>query len=488
MTDRLALLAASLGAPGDGAPRATVMAPLIDAEGPAGTWLTLAVLTGQLPVDDEVVAARRRAGIAGTDAWLDELLERVGRQLTRPGPRPPRVTVVTGAVVVDVHHTAATGLATGIQRVSREATRRWSRTHDLVLVGWTPSFRAMRPLSPGEAARAMGAPAATEVTHDVAHDVVVPWRCTVVLPELAVEDDRTTRLLALARSGAVATGAIGFDCVPITSPETADEGMTAAFARTLAAVREFDVVATISEAAAVEYRGWRDMVRAAGHAGPEIVAVPLAEEPVPPGATDPVELLERIAPGDGALVLTVGSHEPRKNHLAVLHAAERLWSEGVRFRLLFVGGNAWHSDRFTAELLRLQSAGRPVSSVSAVSDDDLAALYRAARCVAFPSLNEGFGLPVAEALAVGTPVLTSDVGSTRDLASGGGAVGVDPRDDDAVTSGLRRLLTDDALHDRLSSQARARPGRTWDDYAREVWSALVDGPPVVASVQSPHGR
>ena len=90
----------------------------------------------------------------------------------------------------------------------------------------------------------------------------------------------------------------------------------------------------------------------------------------------------------------------------------------------------------------------------------------------FPSLNEGFGLPVAEALACGTPTITSGYGAMAEIAEGGGAVLVDPRDDRSIADALRRVLTDDAEHARLAAEALARPSRTWDDYARDAWGSL----------------
>ena len=120
------------------------------------------------------------------------------------------------------------------------------------------------------------------------------------------------------------------------------------------------------------------------------------------------------------MVLVVGSHEPRKNHLAVLHAAELLWREGVAFSLLFVGGNSWKSEEFQAIVRNLQIARRPIQVVEAVDDPTLWAFYELAYCTVFPSLNEGFGLPVAESLAAGTPVVTSDYGSMAEIGALGG--------------------------------------------------------------------
>jgi glycosyltransferase involved in cell wall biosynthesis len=175
------------------------------------------------------------------------------------------------------------------------------------------------------------------------------------------------------------------------------------------------------------------------------------------------------------MVLCVGTHEPRKNHLAVLHAAEVLWRRGLRFSLTFVGGHSWNSQRFDEGLAQLRAAGRPVDNLSGVSDDELWAAYRVSHCVVFPSLNEGFGLPVAEALACGTPVVTSAFGSMAEIAAGGGAVLVDPRDDASLVDGLQRVLTDREEYAALRAAAAARPSRTWDQYAEETWALLTGG-------------
>jgi glycosyltransferase involved in cell wall biosynthesis len=179
------------------------------------------------------------------------------------------------------------------------------------------------------------------------------------------------------------------------------------------------------------------------------------------------------------VVLVVGSHEPRKNHLAVLHAAEALWQDGIDFTLTLVGASAWHAEAYEAELDRLQELGRRIQSLRGLSDELLWAAYRIAHCTVFPSLNEGFGLPVAESLAAGTPVITSDFGSMRDIVMVDGrplgGLLVDPRDDASIADALRDLLTDRALHARLKEEASNRPVRTWDDYAAELWDYLMRG-------------
>jgi glycosyltransferase involved in cell wall biosynthesis len=214
------------------------------------------------------------------------------------------------------------------------------------------------------------------------------------------------------------------------------------------------------------------MLRSVGAEGPAITADLLPAE-VPPATPEALEeARERLTVPGMPMVLCVGTHEPRKNHLALLHAAELLWREGVRFNLVLVGGRSWNDWRFREALAAAQAAGRPVETATSVSDEVLWAAYRVARCLVFPSLNEGFGLPVAEALACGTPVVTSAYGSMAEIGADGGALLADPRDDHALAAAMRALLTDDGAHRDLVTAARARPGRSWDDYARDVWSAL----------------
>jgi glycosyltransferase involved in cell wall biosynthesis len=119
------------------------------------------------------------------------------------------------------------------------------------------------------------------------------------------------------------------------------------------------------------------------------------------------------------VIVVVGSHDTRKNHLAVLHAAEMLWKEGLDFRLTFIGGGGSNRE-FLRQIEMLSFRGRPVEVRTAVPDNELKAAISAARFTVFPSLHEGYGLPVAESMALGTPVITTDYGATAEIAHGGG--------------------------------------------------------------------
>jgi len=433
-------------------------------------WLALAVLTARLPVHDTVARLRRHSQLEGAASALDRIIRLV------PGETlDVHVEVARDEVVVDVNHLAQTTLTTGIQRVTQRTVSRWMQDHAVSLVCWTDENRAMRRTRPVETARVAGRTAPEETDNRDRPAVVVPWRSTYILPEVALEVDRTSRLQALALYSRSTTSAIGFDTAPLTSAETTDVNVPGYFMRELTAVRHMDRVVCISGAARTEYSGWRTMLTAIGVPGPRLAAIALPVDAPVPSEADLAAARDRYTLPGSPMVLCVGSHEPRKNHLAVLHAAEILWRRGHDFTLLFVGGNAWRSERFGRLLSRLREGGRPVESALQVPDSTLWALYRLARFTVFPSLNEGFGLPVAESLASGTPAITSDFGSMREIGELGGALLVDPRDDHSIAVAMARLLTDDVLHARLVWEAAARPVRTWDDYAAETWAAMVEG-------------
>lgn len=438
-------------------------------------WLLWTALASAYPTSDELLEARRVLELSAPVDGVAWLLEAAHRSLLNAGTPAAELEIVTGAVVLDVDFCATSRHHTGIQRVVRETAPRWVRDHEVLLAGWTVANGALRRLTAEETDRVLRwselppdtkeAPAVPLAAERPAADtLVVPWRSVVVVLESA-EPQRCPALAALAEHSGNAVTAIGYDCIPVVSPELIHPGLPDRFVLYLSVIKHARTVAAISATATAEFRGFTRMLPSQGLPGPAVVEVPLPVE-VPAAA-----LASPAAKSAVPTVVSVGSFEPRKNQLAVLHAAERLWREGHRFALRFVGGGGWRTE-FEAEMNRLAAAGRDVRRSVQIDDDELWRLYRSARFSVFTSLHEGYGLPVAESLACGTPVLTTDYGSTAEIAAEGGALTVDPRDDEAVLDAMRRLLTDDDLIERLGDAARRRPSRTWDDYARELWQAL----------------
>ncbi|UOY01222.1 glycosyltransferase family 4 protein [Blastococcus sp. PRF04-17] len=478
LRQRLGVTAAALGLDTRVAPETTLAVSQLygrlveHVHGDPGTdslWLLMTAMSGALPEPEDIRAGMRARDLGGPADLATWLLEASYVAAGDAGSPDLEMDVVASAVVVDVDFTARHDLHTGIQRVVRETVPRWHREHELVLAAWTEAGGAMRSLGPAETDRILrwhGARAAAGAagTGRPPHRLLVPWHCTVLFPENP-PPEHCPAVAAMSLYSGSRTGLIGYDCIPAISPDLIPPGLPDRFMRYLEAVKHAHRVAGISAAATREFAGFVDMLVAQGLRGPSVVECVLPVE-MPPG--------EPVAGTGAPLVVCIGSFEPRKNQLAVLHAAEHLWRAGLDFRLEFIGGSGLPTE-FDAMLGRLVAAGRPVRRRTAVSDEQLWGTVRAARFSVFVSLHEGFGLPVAESLACGTPCLTSDTGSTREIAAGGGAVTVDPTDDLAIAEQMRRLLTDDQLVSTLREQALRRCPRTWDDYARELWAALVVG-------------
>lgn len=166
-------------------------------------------------------------------------------------------------------------------------------------------------------------------------------------------------------------------------------------------------------------------------------------------------------------VLYVGSLAPRKN-LARLLQAWKLVSPLHPDTSLVLVGAASHVFR-DAGLHNLPSS---VMATGYVAEDQLAAVYGGAQVLVFPSLYEGFGLPVLEAMACGTPVMTSNVTSMPEVA-GDAALLVDPYSEESMADGLQKLLSDAPLRAQLAARGLARAKEfTWDRTAATTWKLL----------------
>ncbi len=177
---------------------------------------------------------------------------------------------------------------------------------------------------------------------------------------------------------------------------------------------------------------------------------------------------ERLAPLGlpARFVLAVGNLHPRKNIPRLVRAVARLRSAGADdIGLVIAGQPGWRADD-VVEAVRGVRGEDWVTLTGYVADETLEALYNRATIVAYPSLYEGFGLPVAEALAIGAVVVASDSTSIPEVA-GDAALLVESSDDDALAEGLIRAATDDALRARLQA---AGPRRA----AVLTWAACAD--------------
>lgn len=229
--------------------------------------------------------------------------------------------------------------------------------------------------------------------------------------------------------------------------------------------RAADAIITGSQAAKGE------IVEGLGISEERVTVVPHGVDPgfMPLGSHNRTEAVRRRYELPPDFVLTVGSVEPRKNLPRLLEAVHRLRGRPATADVVLVhaGPAGWLANGVAETIGRLDLAGA-VRFLGYVPQEHLAALYSLARLSAYPSLYEGFGLPVAEAMACGCPVVTSEVSALSEVA-GDAAVLVDPHSVENIAEAIAALWTDDQRRADLATKGRARAGRyTWEHTARET--------------------
>jgi glycosyltransferase involved in cell wall biosynthesis len=172
------------------------------------------------------------------------------------------------------------------------------------------------------------------------------------------------------------------------------------------------------------------------------------------------------------VILCVSSLTARKNHIRLFDAARQLWDSGVKFELQLIGSSTNWGRRVALEARRLQSLGRPIRWLKHVDDRTLHQAYRECLFTVYPSLIEGFGLPILESLWHGKPCVCGGNGALGEVAWGGGCLTVDQTSENAIAAGIKKLLRDQATYARLCAEARARKFRSWSDYIEKLFKHL----------------
>jgi glycosyltransferase involved in cell wall biosynthesis len=173
-------------------------------------------------------------------------------------------------------------------------------------------------------------------------------------------------------------------------------------------------------------------------------------------------------------ILVVGTIEPRKNYPRLVDAMHQIRQDHPDLHLVVVGSKGWMYDPFFAHLESI-GADQWVHFPGFIPDDDLPAIYGGAFALAMPSIYEGFGLPVLEAMACGIPVISSHAASLPELG-GDAALYFDPHQTEAIADTLRRLLSDEDERTARGQRGIQQAGQfSWDRAAREtlaVYNAL----------------
>jgi glycosyltransferase involved in cell wall biosynthesis len=267
--------------------------------------------------------------------------------------------------------------------------------------------------------------------------------------------------------------AVFHDAIALKLPEFTPAKTVARFPSYMRELLMFDGIAAVSEdsrQSLLDYWQWlgvRDV--------PQVVAITNAVEIVKQSAAPPIE---QPAQPSHPTILSVGSLEGRKNHLALLDACEQLWSQGRRFNLHLIGLAHPQTGRAVLEKIQqLQNAGHPLRYDGPVDDAALAAAYAACTFTVYPSLMEGFGLPVQESLAYGRPCICSSHGAIGEAAAGGGCLMLEAMDKNHLVGAIETWFLSPARVESLAGAIRLRQFKTWSSYADELLAWISKLPP-----------
>lgn len=290
------------------------------------------------------------------------------------------------------------------------------------------------------------------------------WRIPQVLRSLGADLYHSSYYLMPYLPGIPAVLTV-YDVIPLRYP-----AFSSARSRLLFRVTSKLALRAARHVIAITENARQDFIAEFGIRSERITAIPLAADlafrPQPQHAVESLRAKYRLP---GRFVLYLGSNKPHKNLLGLVDAwgeLLRAGAPGSEAELVVAG--AWDERYPEARRLAESRQHGRVRWLGPVSDADLPALYAAATVFVFPSRFEGFGLPVIEAMACGTPVICSDVAALPEVA-GDAAVLVDPVDKASLVEALQRVLSDEALRAGLRERGLARAAQySWTRTAEQT--------------------
>jgi glycosyltransferase involved in cell wall biosynthesis len=364
----------------------------------------------------------------------------------------------------------------GIERVTRHLGRALGELgRDVVFVSWLGEAHAATRSTDDELrrlARWNGPPFRSQAADrhplelDPAdrEDLAGSW---LIVPECPHHSGCTAfELIEYAHRVGLKIAFLFYDLIPL---EMRGYGhLRDAHARYVRQIAAADMIIPISRHSADEIeRHYARTLRFPASGLPQLICCPLPEEL--PGR--PRTEVSAEPPGDAIKIISLGVIEPRKNQYRLVRAFNDLCAEHpeLDIRLTLIGN---HYPSALRKLARLMRRNPRVELAGPLRDEDIFALYRECHFTVFPSVEEGYGLPIVESLWFGRPCLCANFGAMAEVAAGGGCLTVDTRSVKALARGIERLSTDRTFRQGLASEATSRRMRSWRDYANAVLNAL----------------
>ena len=271
----------------------------------------------------------------------------------------------------------------------------------------------------------------------------------------------TLDLIMTAKYLGLKTAFIYYDAIPVRRPEFSI--LAADHEPYMKQLLLADLVIPISQWSATDLVSYFQIHECATHSLPKIRVISLpGESQLGPRVTVPSNLEET-----GKRILSVGTIEQRKNQVVLVGAFEKFCAEypGNDWSLTLVGN--LHPD-VEHEIIHAIKRNSRIKFLGNVQDSELDTLYRSCTFSVFPSVEEGFGLPIIESLWYGKPCICANFGSMKEVAGGGGCLMVNVAEADELFRAITRMTTEPGLLDHLSHEALKRSIATWSDYTQAV--------------------
>ncbi len=254
--------------------------------------------------------------------------------------------------------------------------------------------------------------------------------CNLLVAELfsPMRSDLYPSILAAFKS----TTMLIHDVIPITHPQYCVDTVVAAHVGYLRVTSMFDRVVPVSHSTGESYSEFaRPTYGMDQRVEPMLLPNFLGE--LPP---------RKLAEGKLPRICCFSTMEPRKGHWRVVEACERLWDEGAEFELVLIGGSGWKSEELVERIEYLRRKGRPILRNRRFLDDhEVGMLMRTCLCSVFCSEVEGFGLPVVESLALGVPVICSNLSSMAEIIEKTeGCFPVDPFSIESIGAAISKFI------------------------------------------------
>lgn len=284
----------------------------------------------------------------------------------------------------------------------------------------------------------------------------------LLLPEVFVLNrSAITRMRAQFSGPSVA---LFHDALPWRFPEWSTPECRLNHINYMRTLSKLEGVVAVSSASLEDLKSFWHSDGIAPNSWPNLGVVPLASgyerpeiEQTQVGLSKPFEML------------MVATLEARKNHMSLLDACESLWEDGHTFKLRLIGGLSRRTGQaVVSKIKQLKARGLAVDWEGAVAQHRVYEAYLEADLVLVPSLYEGFGLPVVEALSLGKPVICTGYGALKEVAAGGGCLCLTDGEAKSIASGLSLLLADRLVYQRLKTEAAKRVSRRWADVVADL--------------------